>query len=103
MAQTNVNIRMDEELKKQFDSFCGEVGMTMTTLSAMIHILPMLYPAKSFSYVNYVMFLSVTSRQICNAVLYFCQKSGDFFTRISACRWSVLRGSQEKRCNILLK
>lgn len=31
MAQTNVNIRMDEDLKKQFDSFCSEVGMTMTT------------------------------------------------------------------------
>lgn len=31
MAQTNVNIRMDEELKRQFDAFCSEVGMTMTT------------------------------------------------------------------------
>jgi len=31
MAQTNVNIRMDEELKKQFDKFCSDVGMTMTT------------------------------------------------------------------------
>lgn len=31
MAQTNVNIRMDEELKKQFDKFCSEVGMNMTT------------------------------------------------------------------------
>lgn len=31
MAQTNINIRMDEELKKQFDAFCSEVGMTMTT------------------------------------------------------------------------
>lgn len=31
MAQTNVNIRIDEELKKQFDEFCTEVGMTMTT------------------------------------------------------------------------
>ena len=31
MAQTNVNIRMDEELKKQFDKFCQDVGMTMTT------------------------------------------------------------------------
>lgn len=31
MAQTNVNIRMDEELKKQFDAFCSEVGMSMTT------------------------------------------------------------------------
>ena len=31
MAQTNVNIRMDEELKRQFDAFCSEVGMNMTT------------------------------------------------------------------------
>lgn len=31
MAQTNVNIRMDEELKRQFDEFCSNVGMTMTT------------------------------------------------------------------------
>jgi DNA-damage-inducible protein J len=31
MAQTNVNIRMDEDLKKQFDKFCNDVGMTMTT------------------------------------------------------------------------
>lgn len=31
MAQTNVNIRMDEQLKKDFDKFCEEIGMTMTT------------------------------------------------------------------------
>lgn len=31
MAQTNVNIRMDEKLKKQFDKFCSEIGMSMTT------------------------------------------------------------------------
>ena len=31
MAQTNINIRMDEELKKSFDAFCKEVGMSMTT------------------------------------------------------------------------
>lgn len=31
MAQTNVNIRMDENLKKQFDAFCSEIGMSMTT------------------------------------------------------------------------
>ena len=31
MAQTNVNIRMDEQLKKDFDKFCDEIGMTMTT------------------------------------------------------------------------
>ena len=31
MAQTNVNIRMDKTLKEQFDKFCSDVGMTMTT------------------------------------------------------------------------
>lgn len=31
MAQTNINIRIDEELKQQFDKFCNDVGMTMTT------------------------------------------------------------------------
>ena len=31
MAQTSINIRIDEELKKQFDEFCNNVGMTMTT------------------------------------------------------------------------
>ncbi len=31
MAQINVNIRMDENLKKQFDTFCSEIGMNMTT------------------------------------------------------------------------
>ena len=28
MAQTNVNIRMDAELKKQFEAFCSDIGMT---------------------------------------------------------------------------
>ena len=31
MAQTNINIRIDENLKKDFDSFCSEIGMSMTT------------------------------------------------------------------------
>lgn len=31
MAQANINIRIDEDLKKQFESFCNNVGMTMTT------------------------------------------------------------------------
>ncbi len=31
MAQINVNIRMDEHLKKQFEVFCSEIGMNMTT------------------------------------------------------------------------
>ena len=28
MAQTNVNIRMDAELKRQFEEFCADVGMS---------------------------------------------------------------------------
>lgn len=31
MAQTNINIRMDEDLKRQFDAFCSDIGMNMTT------------------------------------------------------------------------
>ena len=31
MAQTSINIRMDEELKRQFDAFCSDIGMSMTT------------------------------------------------------------------------
>jgi len=31
VAQVSINIRMDENLKKQFDVFCSEVGMSMTT------------------------------------------------------------------------
>lgn len=31
MAQTNVNIRMDDVLKQQFEHLCGELGLTMTT------------------------------------------------------------------------
>ena len=31
MAQTNINIRMDENLKKQFDQLCNELGLNMPT------------------------------------------------------------------------
>ena len=31
MANININIRMDAELKKQFEAFCAVMGMTMTT------------------------------------------------------------------------
>ena len=31
MAQTNVNIRMDDSLKQQFDTLCNELGLTMST------------------------------------------------------------------------
>jgi len=30
MANTNVNIRMDSDLKKQFENFCSDMGITMT-------------------------------------------------------------------------
>ena len=29
-TSTNINIRMDKELKKQFETFCESVGMTMS-------------------------------------------------------------------------
>lgn len=35
MAQTSINIRMDEELKRDFDTFCSEIGMSMTTAFCM--------------------------------------------------------------------
>ena len=31
MAQANISIRMDENLKKQFEAFCSDIGMNMTT------------------------------------------------------------------------
>ena len=31
MAQTMINFRMDEELKKSMDDICKELGMSMTT------------------------------------------------------------------------
>lgn len=31
MANTNINIRMDSDLKRQFESFCADMGMSMST------------------------------------------------------------------------
>jgi addiction module antitoxin, RelB/DinJ family len=31
MSQTNLTIRIDEDLKKQFEAFCSDVGMNITT------------------------------------------------------------------------
>lgn len=31
MAQTNLNIRIDENLKEQFDKLCNELGFNMST------------------------------------------------------------------------
>ena len=30
MAQTSINIRMDENLKREFDELCSDLGLTMT-------------------------------------------------------------------------
>ena len=30
MAQTNINIRMDAQLKNQFEAFCTNVGLSMS-------------------------------------------------------------------------
>ena len=31
MASTKINIRMDADLKRQFEAFCTDMGMSMTT------------------------------------------------------------------------
>lgn len=31
MAQTTINVRMDEELKKQFENFCNDTGLNIST------------------------------------------------------------------------
>ena len=31
MANTNINIRMDSDLKRQFEAFCVDMGMSRTT------------------------------------------------------------------------
>jgi DNA-damage-inducible protein J len=31
MAQTNINIRIDKQLKNQFEAFCNNAGLTMST------------------------------------------------------------------------
>ena len=31
MASTNINIRMVADLKRQFEAFCADIGMSMTT------------------------------------------------------------------------
>ena len=31
MASVNVSVRMDENLKKQFEAFCEDVGLTMSS------------------------------------------------------------------------
>ena len=38
MAQTSISIRMDAELKKNFETFCGAVGMNMSTAINMFAI-----------------------------------------------------------------
>ena len=31
MSSTNLNIRMDADLKRKFEAFCADMGMSMTT------------------------------------------------------------------------
>lgn len=31
MAQTTINVRIDEDLKKQFENFCNETGLNIST------------------------------------------------------------------------
>ena len=36
MAQTTISIRMDDGLKRDFDTICSELGMTMSTAVTML-------------------------------------------------------------------
>lgn len=36
MAQTTVSVRMDDALKKEFDSVCTDLGLSMTTAITML-------------------------------------------------------------------
>lgn len=36
MSQTTVSVRMDEQLKKEFDSVCNDLGLTMSTAVIML-------------------------------------------------------------------
>ncbi len=36
MAQTTVSVRMDEDLKREFDSICNDLGLSMTTAITML-------------------------------------------------------------------
>ena len=36
MAQTTVSIRMDDQLKKDFDRVCGDLGMSMSVAVTML-------------------------------------------------------------------
>lgn len=36
LAQTTISVRMDEQLKKDFDRICDELGMTMSTAVIML-------------------------------------------------------------------
>lgn len=36
MAQTTVSVRMDETLKKDFDTVCNDLGLSMTTAITML-------------------------------------------------------------------
>ena len=36
MPQTTVSVRMDDNLKKEFDSVCNDLGLSMTTAVTML-------------------------------------------------------------------
>ena len=38
MAQATFSVRMDEELKRQFDSLCADFGMNATTALMYLHV-----------------------------------------------------------------
>ncbi len=36
MAQTTLSVRMDEDLKREFDGICNDLGLSMTTAITML-------------------------------------------------------------------
>ena len=56
-ANINVNIRMNRELKKQFEAFCDEVGINMTTAFTM-------FVKKRLESIEFLSMLVVIERRI---------------------------------------
>ena len=52
MAQTNINIRMDEDLKREFDNLCNDLDLTMTTVLLFLQK-PLTDKGHQYKYVNY--------------------------------------------------
>lgn len=65
MAQTMVNFRMDEDLKKKMEKVCADMGMSMTTAANVKHFFTLLgkmfftpYGKEFFTYLSKQIFTS---------------------------------------------